>query len=337
MSRIGRYDVLGVLLVAAFCYWTVATATVSGGDPEPRVLLVLAATGCYVLGRLAADRAALVVAGLTSLAVLGAAVSGGRHAISGGALAPPLGYGNADGALYALGVAAAAMVAVAAGPIVLRLGFGLLGLVLLSLTAATRSLTATVLAIGIVVAALAAPWLRRRVTGLAVGTVAVAVAITVAAGMAHGTAAVDPVERVLSERRTVLWHEALELTARDPMFGVGPGRFAEESPTALADADARWAHSAYLQTAAESGIPGGTLLAALLLWSYGALRRSRQDARLVVMGTATGTALGLHAAIDYVAHFPAVVLTAALLVGLTSGPALRQAAPWRQPEKVRSP
>jgi hypothetical protein len=40
--------------------------------------------------------------------------------------------------------------------------------------------------------------------------------------------------------------------------------------------------------------------------------------RLVVIGTAAVTAFAVHATIDYVAHFPAVVIVAALLAGLTS-------------------
>jgi O-antigen ligase len=94
--------------------------------------------------------------------------------------------------------------------------------------------------------------------------------------------------------------------------------FAETSPTALTDADARWAHSAYLQVAAETGVMGVVLLGTLLSWVFGALFRSRQDIRLIVIGTAAATALAVHAAIDYVAHFPAVVIIAALLAGLAS-------------------
>ena len=76
------------------------------------------------------------------------------------------------------------------------------------------------------------------------------------------------------------------------------------APTALADADARWAHSAYLQVGAETGVIGAALLGLVLLWVFGALYRSRQDERLIVIGTAAVTALAVHAAIDYVAHFP---------------------------------
>jgi O-antigen ligase len=318
--RVRSYDRLGILLFTAFAGWTVASAANRGGDPAPTVLLVLATAGAYILGRLAGARIPLLTAGLTAIVVLGAAVSGGWHAVSGGALAPPLGYGNADGALYALGVAAAAMVSIVARALVLRAGFGLLALVLLGLTAVTRSVTATVLAIGIVVAALTARWLGRRVTVLAAVAVVAAVAATAVVGLAYGSPALEPVERVVTERRAVLWHDAVQITIREPVFGIGPRGFAVQSPTAIGDADALWAHSAYLQTAAETGIPGAALLAALLLWSYGALRRSAAEPRLVAIGTAAGTSFAVHAAVDYVAHFPAVVLAAGLLVGLAGGP-----------------
>jgi O-antigen ligase len=120
----------------------------------------------------------------------------------------------------------------------------------------------------------------------------------------------------LSARRTALWRDAMEIIADEPVFGAGPGMFAGTGPTALADADARWAHSAYLQAGAETGVIGAVLLGLLLLWVYGALFRSRQDMRLIVIGTAAITAFAVHAAIDYVAHFPAVVIVAALLAGL---------------------
>jgi O-antigen ligase len=70
--------------------------------------------------------------------------------------------------------------------------------------------------------------------------------------------------------------------------------------------------------AAETGVVGAVLLGLILLWVFGALFRSRQDLRLIVIGTAAATALAVHAAIDYVAHFPAVVIIAALLAGLAS-------------------
>ena len=75
-----------------------------------------------------------------------------------------------------------------------------------------------------------------------------AVAVTIVLGLTQTS--LPPLLDELSERRTRLWREAMEITVREPVFGAGPGMFAQTSPTALADADARWAHSAYLQVAA---------------------------------------------------------------------------------------
>ena len=124
----------------------------------------------------------------------------------------------------------------------------------------------------------------------------------------------------------------MDIAADEPVFGVGPGFFAQASPTALADADARWAHSAYLQVGAETGVIGAALLGLVLLWVFGALYRSRQDERLIVIGTAAVTALAVHAAINYVAHFPALVIIAALLAGLASARAGSEPSRLKGPE-----
>ena len=314
--RLEWYDAAGVALAAAFAAWTVTSAAVRAGNPWPQVVLLAAATTAYVIGRLQGGRQPVFVAAAVAVSILVGTAASGPDALSGGALAPPLGYGNANGSLFTLGVAAACVVAIVANKEPGRRVAGVLAVVFLGLAVFSLSKTAVVLAVGILVIAIVAHRLGRWVVLIGPFVVMAAVAVTVVLALTNGSLPLLSDE--LSERRTVLWREAMAITADEPVFGVGPGIFAQTSPTALADADARWAHSAYLQVAAEAGVVGAVLLGLILLWVFGALYRSQQDLRHVMIGTAAITALAVHAAIDYVAHFAAVVIIAALLAGLAS-------------------
>ncbi len=318
--RLERYDMLGVGLVVALCAWMIVSAAVSGGNPLPQIALLLAAGAAYTFGRALGGRNPVLVTMIVAFGIFFAALASGPQAFSGGPLAPPLGYANADGTIYALGVAAATMGATLAGQTATRRALWFLAFVLLGFSAITTSKAATALATGILLAALTARWLDRRVVVSAPLIVIFGVTTTILVALAPGSSSLSMLDRALTDRRAVLWQEALEITKRHPIFGAGPGSFAGISPTARSDADALWAHSAYLEMAADTGILGALLLGAMLFWVYGALYRSQHDPRLVVIGTAAATAFAVHAAIDYIAHFPAVVLTAAILVGMASQP-----------------
>ena len=314
--RLDGYDAAGIALAAAFAAWTVISAVVRAGNPWPQLALLAAAVAAYVIGRVQGGRRPVFVPAAIVVSILIGTVAGGPAALSGGPLAPPLGYANANGALYTLGVAASCAVAILANKEPVRLVAGVLAVVFVGLAVLTLSKTAVVLSAGILLIGFVAHRLGRWVAVVAPVVVLTTFAATVVLGLTHGS--LPSLLEELSERRTLLWQEAMEITAQESVFGVGPGMFAQTSPTALADADARWAHSAYLQVAAETGIVGALLLGLLLSWAFGALYRSRQDLRLVVLGTAAVTALAVHATIDYVAHFPVVVIAAALLAGVAS-------------------
>ena len=314
--RLELYDAAGIALVAAFGAWTLVSGLVRSGNPWPQLALLAAAAAAYVVGRVQGGRRPVFVPAVVVVSVLVGTVASGPDVLSGGALAPPLGYGNANGALFTLGVAAACIVAAQANEEPVRRVAAVLAVVLLCLTVFTLSKTAVVLAVGVLVIAAVAHRLGPRVALVGPVVVLGAVAATVVLGLTNRTLPLLSDE--LSERRTILWREAMDIAADEPVLGVGPGMFARVSPTALADADARWAHSAYLQVGAETGVIGAVLLALVLMWIFGALYRSRQDKRLIVIGTAAVTALAVHAAIDYVAHFPALVIIAALCAGLAS-------------------
>ena len=316
--RVETFDLVGVGLVAAFAAWSVLSSQVRGGDPFPQVALVAATATTYAIGRAQGKRYVAMVAAVVAIGILIAAIASGPRAFWGVPFVPPLGYANANGALYGQGVAAAAIVATIARRTLTKAVFGLLALVLCGLAVASGSVAAAVLAVGVLVAALAARWLGYRFVLLAPLLVVASVVTTVIVGMTHGAPAVPVLEQALTERRAVLWQEALTMFAAQPVFGVGPGMFAVTSPTALANPDAQWAHSAHLQVAAETGLIGVLLLAATLLWVYAGLYRSRQILGVVVIGTAAVTGFIVQASMDYLLHFPALVLIVALLVGIAS-------------------
>jgi len=326
--RLDGYDAAGIALAAAFAAWTVISAVVRAGNPWPQVALLAAAVAAYVIGRIQGGRRPVFVPAAIVGSILVGTVASGPAALSGGPTAPPLDYGNANGALYTLGVASACAVAILANKEPVRLVAGVLAVIFVGLAVLTLSKTAAVLAAGILLMGVLAHRLGRWVAVVAPLVVLTTFAVTVVLGLTHGS--LPSLFEELSERRTLLWMEAIEIVADEPAFGAGPGMFAQTSPTALEDADARWAHSAYLQVGAETGMVGAALLGLLLLWIFGALYRSRQDLRLMVIGTAAATAFAIHATIDYVAHFPAVVIVAALLAGLASGREPMPAKPGRQ-------
>jgi O-antigen ligase len=125
----------------------------------------------------------------------------------------------------------------------------------------------------------------------------------------------------LTERRLELWHDALVIVGEHPVTGAGLDRFEELSPTARSDRDARWAHHEFLQLGAETGVPGLALMVALFAWGF---------VRLAAGAPSTGRAIaagglaaaGMAASVDYVFHFAAVPIAAAVLLGagVASGP-----------------
>jgi O-antigen ligase len=314
--RLEWYDAAGIALAAAFAVWTVVSAVARTGNPWPQVGLLVAATTAYVIGRIQGGRRPVFVPAAIVVSILVGTVASGPAALSGGPAAPPLAYGNANGALYALGVASACAVSVLGTKEPVRLAAGVLAVIFAGLAVSTLSKTAAVLAVCIFVIGVMARRLGRWFVIVVPLAVVTTFAVTVVLGLNHGS--LPFLFEELSARRTALWRDAMEIIVDDPVFGAGPGMFAQTSPTAFADTDARWAHSAYLQVGAETGVIGMALLGLLLLWVFGALYRSRQDQRMVVIGTAAITAFAVHAAIDYVAHFPAVVIVAAVAAGLAS-------------------
>ncbi len=308
-------DAVTAVAVLALALW-VAAAEAAGSSPW-RTAALIAGTGiCYGLARAAGAVEPLAVP-LTVMAAGVVVAVVGLDVLLSGPLESPLGYANATGAFFALVSAAGCIVA------------------------ARDDGTLRWVGIGVAVAAAAVPWLNGahtaavttllpplamaarplggRVRGvvLAAGALVVAaLASTVVIGLTHDREG-EPgglIVALLSERRPVLWADALDQVAAEPARGVGVGGFAKTSPTAQDDPDARWAHNEYLQLAAETGVAGGVLALLVVLCALARMWLGPRDE-----GTAAAAAalagLSISASVDYVLHYVLVALAAGAVAG----------------------
>jgi O-antigen ligase len=136
--------------------------------------------------------------------------------------------------------------------------------------------------------------------------------------------------------RLTYWRVALSMARHNMLTGVGLGNFAIAYAhyQYLGAGDVREAHSGYLQSFCETGIPGGVLF--VLFWAallaggaLNVLRAPDTRTRLWLLGLHTGLlAFCLHAAIDINFSHPSLVMTAMVVAGLGLG--------WRGPEPADS-
>ncbi|MFA9430128.1 O-antigen ligase family protein [Egicoccus sp. AB-alg2] len=239
----------------------------------------------------------------------------------------PLGYANATAALFVVAVAAALLWRERVGG---RRQRGLLlavGGLFATVPVGANSRTGT--AATLLVLAAAVPACRRmdrrvagRVVAAALLVVTAAIAVTLRAGGAIRSALgleAATLGPSITER-VRLWREAIDLVREAPWTGIGYGRFGAAGNPAVFDWE-RYAHNEYLHLAAELGLPVLALVLVLLTALYRDLLRAPDPSAL--LGVALLTALCVHAAVDYIAHFPLVALTAAAslgAVGLSSVP-----------------
>lgn len=303
--------------------WTVATA---------RMLAVLAAasvsawTAAAVTRRYPATVPAIVAVTPALLLVIGR-----------GTL--PLGYPNAGAALLFVGAAAAIMAATRIRSQAAHFAAAALLIAYSGICWAVdaRAAGITTLALGATVVLVRSEPARRVLMVTAVGGLAVAVSSTVLLGASYAPFQRDaPLDRLIdvtiSENRVQLWSEALDIAGERPVAGVGIGNFAQASATARANPDLAWAHSAYLQLAAETGATGAALalvaVTALLLALLRApLARDSLISGVVVAG------LAVNASVDYILQFPILVIAAGAVVA--SG-AVRSEATSVAPERPGS-
>lgn len=314
-----RLDLAGAGLAVVSVTWTLFTGRHDLSAAWPVAALQAGCVAVYVAARLATRWQPPVVpvaalALVATLLVLGSVVPDLEP------LGPPLGYANANAALY-VQLAVAAAMAAAAFPLGPATAVAApMGAAFVLAAVVSGSVTAMV-AIGLVL--LLAGLVAARLPLLAVGGGAVAVLLLVAVTSLVAVAAetgrqsglVDRVGSVVDDRRVALWADAAAIAHDHPVAGAGAGSFQDLSPTARSDADARWTHSDFLQQGAEGGAVALALLLAAFGWGFARVAVAGLNRPFTAFGALALAALGLHAAIDYILHFPLVPLVGAALLG----------------------
>jgi len=316
-ERRNASDATGVIVLAACAVWSLITAAAHDGRPEGVLLAVLAVAAGYASGRILGALLPVAAPCAGALAGLGLAI-----VTPGPQISLPLGHTGATAALLTLSAGAACCAAWAARPSALRLALRLLAAGIAVTAALLGSTTGFVTCTGVLLCSLAAARMRRRalgLTGLALAAALVTGATWAIAENALPDGLTASLEGQLTQHRVLLWHDALRLARQDPALGVGPGRYGELSPTVtqslLPDGKP---HSAALQQAAEQGVIGVALLAAVFCWVLYALWRTPRPTPIALTAGAALTALAAIASIGNALSFTTVTAGAGLLAGLAT-------------------
>ena len=311
MSPGARLDVTGILLVIATVAWFLLAPGGSGAVEAIGTLALVA--GGYVMGFGAARLVWPLLPAALVVIVAGVALEGLTDPRG------PLGYGNANGIYFALAAVAALMLWTRAP----RHLFGLVALFLaltfglIPLTTDARA-SAAMFVLAAVAGVVGLLGRARTVLVASAGAFLVILTATIVLGTMYSGGSTR-IGEALTERRLQLWHEALAIVAEHPLAGAGFGSFEELSATARSDRDARWAHNEFLQVGAEAGVPGLLLLIGLFVWGFARLSVEPASVRNALAGVALA-ATGIAASVDYVLHFAAVPLSAAVLLGAGVAP-----------------
>ncbi|MFG2501020.1 O-antigen ligase family protein [Streptomyces sp. NPDC048441] len=321
-ERRSASDATGVALLGACAAWALITAGVHGGQPEGVLLAVLAVAAGYAGGRICGALLPVAAPCLGALAGIGLAVAAPRLA-PGHVSAAPLGHTGATAALLILASGAACCAAWAARRPSARLALRLLAVGIAVSAVALGSIAGLAACAGILLCSLAAAALtRHRGLGL------VGLALATAAATSLTWAVADDVlpeglsvslKGQLDGHRIPLWQDALALAGREPALGVGPGRFGDSSATVAENLlpDGK-PHSAPLQQAAEQGLVGVVLLAAVFCWLLYALYRSPRSTQVVLSAGAALTALAAMASVGNALSVTAVTTGAGYLAGIAT-------------------
>lgn len=327
-----RTDTAGLLLATTFASWLVIVSWVSGGSAAAPVALSTGAAVAFAIGQLVGGRWTIGPAVIVVIIVAISIVWAWPDVVGEDPHAGPLGYQNANGALVTQALVAALMAFMGSSSLRVKVAMTVIALVCVSLLPAIGSTAAVGGASVVVVSALLTGvprWRSRVIAALGIGFT-LGLVTTIALGWTHqprtGAAQDGVVASGLTETRLALWHDALRLTGMDPLFGVGVGRFEEESPVAQADRDRSTAHNEFLQVSAETGVVGGLLLTAIFVWVITRVGLTRTGGG--VIAAAGATALGLQGSVDYILHFPVVPIASAFLAGaVVSRDGLRSGRP----------
>ncbi|MEU8487202.1 hypothetical protein [Streptomyces sp. NPDC048641] len=333
-------DAAGIVALGACAVWSLITATAHAGRPEGVLLAVLAVAAGYACGRICGALLPMAAPCTAAFAGLGLALAS-PHAMPD--TGSPLGRTGATAALLALSTGAACCAAWATRRLPVRAALFLLAGGIAAAAAAVGSIAGVATCTGVLLCSLASVGMRHRrglglaglglVTGLVSGLTLALLKGVLPSGLAAS------LEGQLTQHRVLLWQDALRLTESDPGLGVGPGRFGELSPTVgetlLPDGKP---HSAPLQQAAEQGLVGVCLLAAVFCWLLYALWRSARSTPVVLTAGAALTALACLATLGNALSFTTVTAGAGLLAGVATARPWGDETPYSTtaaPERVR--
>ena len=194
----------------------------------------------------------------------------------------------------------------------------------------------TLVAAGLFVGAVAA-----RVGGKRVGGGILAVGVVTACAFALGSwVGWGPVEKRIqgtisdgfaADNRSELWTSALQLSLRNPAFGVGANGFQRVEPASrVPGSNSAFGayplvndsvHNEYLEAFAEGGLVRLALTVLIVVAAVGASIRAyrrlhSRSAGSVALGVAFGLfAIAFHSAFDFGIHLPAIALLAATVAG----------------------
>lgn len=312
------------LFVAAII-WTLLSATVAGGDPWPTAFTFLGSGLCFGVVRLRAEKALWFVPAIAAAAGFLSAIVFSGDLPSNRPHSGPLGYENASAALYLQATIAILMLS----GLMVRQGWRSVALVS-ALVMASITIMADSRAVDalLVLTVLSLVSICERTAKILIGLLSVlvplALSISIVLGATyssgkHTTGVETLVDRSLSERRPALWRDCLTMMTSHPVSGVGPGRFERASPLAVSDSDARWAHNGFLQQGAEGGLVAMIILVLIFGLGFFRLYHASTPARIRILGAVSLAALGIHANIDYVLHFPSLcMLVSAMVAGASA-------------------
>ncbi|MFC9647074.1 MULTISPECIES: O-antigen ligase family protein [unclassified Streptomyces] len=316
-------DVLGALVLGGCAVWPLISAAGRDGRPEGALLAVLAVTAGYVFGRISGSLVPVATATVVSVGALVAAlVSSDRTFGTTVAVVTPSGGTGAVTALLVLAAGAACCAATAARRPAARAALRVQALVVAGTASLLGSFVGFVAALGVLLCSLAAARMRRRL--LALAGLGLVTALVVGVSWAVAERALPEglsvsLEGQLTQHRVALWHDAAGLAKENPLFGVGPDRFGDLSPTVSQSLDTDGTpHSAPLQQAAEQGVVGVLLLGAVFGWLLYGLGRSPCSTPVVLTAGATLTALAVLASVGNALSFTPVTAGASLLAGLAT-------------------
>jgi O-antigen ligase len=314
------WSLLGFLLVGglAVVAWSVQRRTQASSAPV--VMLVVSSVGALVVAAFigGVHRALVPLAVALAVSYLALNWSGDLFA---NPLSGPFGYRNAFGALLFQGALAWIIAGIALHhPVTVALSFvPATMLAVLAVRSSSATAAGCALLFIVALALFGRRWTRVAISLCALAAAAVLVG-TIWLGAIHDPArplsglADRIADAGITERRLSLWHDALTIAGRHP-WGIGHGRFRTMSPTAIADRDATFAHNEYLERNAELGWLGMTLTILLVAWAFVRLAVNPHADIVTAVSAAALAGLSIHACVDYVWHFPAVVLAGAALVG----------------------